>query len=327
MIQVKNNDTVSHIYAGQEILAGEDYTLQTPDYETFRASSSLFSDVGLGVALVGDGSTFFTNPTEGWQYLMKDAPARTTTAGEVVLEWTQFYSLWLSVKAFAHTYCVDCGDKYFVWLLLNGSEVYCPNIVKNTADCTSFETYMKPSCNPNEALRIRVTTCKLGRAMHQRYIAFTTALPGSVDNTNYLENDYGDVTYTMKKRTLSNGVYTWTTTTNSSECNETWVDWEPTFDYEIFKGELDIAKTLVGDAWECHVIAVPDVPANYGGCIELVSNPRIKWKAGTSIGIDASLNPKEMRYSATLHSNKIRAIIKHPAGANSEFQLCLSVFK
>lgn len=327
MIQVKNNDTETHSYAGQEILPGETYTLQMPDYETFRSSSVLFADVGSGTALVGDGTSFFTNPNDGWRFLMSDAPSKIVTAGEVVLEWAQFYTLYLSVKSFAHTYCVDCGDYYFVWLLLNGSEVYCPKILKGTGDATSFETYVKPYCNPNEALRIRVTTCKLGRAMHQRYITFSSATPGSVDNTNYLEQDYGDVTYTMKKRTLTNGVYTWETTTNANECNETWVDWEPTFDYEIFKGELDIGKTVAGNDWECHVIAVPDVPAAYGGSIQLVANPRIKWKAGASIGIDASLNPKEMKYSATLHTNKIRTIIKHPSGASAEFQLCLSVFK
>ena len=81
------------------------------------------------------------------------------------------------------------------------------------------------------------------------------------------------------------------------------------------------------DAWEIHVIGVPDLPSSVGGSVDFIANPRIKWIRDKHLDIDASLNPAELKYNATYHTNKIRFILKHPVGVQTEFQINLKVFK
>ena len=76
------------------------------------------------------------------------------------------------------------------------------------------------------------------------------------------------------------------------------------------------------DIWEVHAVGLPDIPKAYGGEVEFVSNPCLKFRKGKTVNINARLNPKELKYNDPIPgTNKFRFVLKHPAGATSEFQL------
>ena len=120
------------------------------------------------------------------------------------------------------------------------------------------------------------------------------------------------------------------TTTDFTVCKETYIYIEPKFDYELAGGSIYVSNTLDGgndDAWELHVIGVPDIPAIYGGTIHFIANPRVKWLKGAWLEIVADTNPSELKYSSTYHTNKILFVFKHPIAAKSEFQIALRLFR
>lgn len=72
--KIKNNTEVLKTYVGQEIAAGQYYTLsefEVPRWilEASTSGSPLETDIASGDALVNDGTTDFTNPSEGLDYL------------------------------------------------------------------------------------------------------------------------------------------------------------------------------------------------------------------------------------------------------------------
>jgi hypothetical protein len=218
---------------------------------------------------------------------------------------------------------IELAEKYIIWMSVHGLRLVCDNLFKDSADALLFEANYKPNANQPEANLVRITTNMIGRRMHARYITFCTANLNSYDNTDWKNRDFGDLTYSMMD---SNG----NMTTDNSQAIETWIDWEPVFDFEVSGGWIYIPTDLPGtdlDLWEAHVLGVPDVPAALGGEIPFISNPRLKWIRGQVMQIDASLNPAEMKYHPTLHTNKIRFIIKHPQGVQCEMQLNIKVFK
>jgi hypothetical protein len=254
-------------------------------------------------------------------------PTEVFSASAPLLPYADFKTFFSALGGLPTLYYITRPSSYLVWMSINNQNVYLDHEIQTgTTECTDFETTLKPKGNIAECYRIRLTTCKIGRALHDRYISFTTSHQNNYDNTDYKDVDFGDVTYYMKRKDAP-GV--WTTTTDYLECDETWIDWEPLYTYEIMGGHLDVPDELIGDPnlWECHIVAVPDVPAAYGGCITLIANPRLKWKRNKTVDVDANLNPKEMRYDATYHTGKIRTIIKHPRSARIEFQLNLKLFK
>lgn len=175
---------------------------------------------------------------------------------------------------------------------------------------------------PIEDSRTRITTCRQGRKLHSRFITFKTSSQDDFDNTDWQDIDYGDVTYLMKNSDKE-------TTLNPEECKETHIIFEPTYHYEIAAGKLFVPTTLSGDedAWEVHVVGVPDIPQNLGGTIHLIANPRIKWIKGSWLEIDSSMNPSSMQYSPIYHSNKILTVVKHPIAAQIEFQINYVLYK
>jgi hypothetical protein len=217
----------------------------------------------------------------------------------------------------------ELSDRYSVWVEWRGLRLETHNIYKDSTEAEDFVTNIKPISNLPQSNLSRVTTNKFGRRLHDRYISITTAAEtNKYDNTDYKDVDYGDITYVLKD---INGE----TTLVGAEAKETHIIFEPTFDYEIFLGEVYIPSELPGNndnAWECHAVAVPDVTANLGGCIQLIANPRLKWSKGGKIG-KSVFNPAELKYSVTLHTNKILIIFKHPVGSQCEFQINLALFK
>jgi len=245
---------------------------------------------------------------------------------ELVASWVELKAFHMSNGGCFMNY-IDLTTYYYIWLCFRNQKFYLPamyKVIDGTAnpDCTDFETNFKTSCNIPEAPEMRLSTCRYGRKVHSRFISIHTATVNGYNNDNYLDVDQGDVTYIMVD--VDRNV-----TTNPTLCKETWIDWEPLYSYEVAGGDICIPSTLTGDldAWALHVVAAPDYPAQYGGSIQFICNPRLKWAMGTTLSEDESLNPANTTYVPGYHFTKVRWIIKHPVGEQVEFQIHMRIFR
>lgn len=71
-ITIKNISGVDKTYAGQTIIDTETYTVQEGEQSIFSASGDLYTDVAAGTVEIGNGTTFFTIPIEGWSWMAND---------------------------------------------------------------------------------------------------------------------------------------------------------------------------------------------------------------------------------------------------------------
>ncbi len=72
--KIKNNDSETHTWVGQEIQAGQYYQIQPLEEMAWANDSSLLSDIGSGIAIVNDGSSDITDINEAINYLKGDVP-------------------------------------------------------------------------------------------------------------------------------------------------------------------------------------------------------------------------------------------------------------
>lgn len=218
---------------------------------------------------------------------------------------------------------IDLGDRYDVWGQLRGYTIITKDLLKGGSECSDFETCYKLRANIQEADRVRITTCRIGRTLHDRFITFVTSDQDNFDNSDWKKQDLGDVTYSMKDADGN------TTTDNSLAC-ETHISFYPQWDYEISGGHIDVPLSLSGnndDLWEIHVVGAPDIPVESGGSKQFVCNPRVKWCKGQKLCIDADLNPKDVTGAVNQYARKILVLVMHPVGAQSEFQVRLKLYR
>jgi hypothetical protein len=320
-IRIKNTAEVTKTWGGKEFQPNEIYQVQTADYNGFLSDQRLFQDVANGVALIGDMDAFKTSVIDAWEYLEHDGATEVSTVGELQVTWAQMKQFYDDNATGTYLNYVDMGDYYYIWAAFRSQKMFIPKLLKTEA--TQFESTYKMKCNVNEAQEVRITTNRFGRRLHRRYISFTTASQGTFCNHNYLLQDQGDVTYKMLDE---NGQ----PTTVNADAETTMIDFEPSWCYEIASGAIYVPDTLAGsddDYWEFHAVGVPDVPESMGGCIAFIQNPHLRWSKGNSLMVDSTLNPANMRHSSTYHTNKIRFIVHHPKGAQSDFQVVLGMFR
>lgn len=99
-----------------------------------------------------------------------------------------------------------------------------------------------------------------------------------------------------------------------ADCVETRVDWEPSYTYEIIGG---VVQFLAAVEQRCpiEVIAIPDLPAIYGGTKPFVQNFDLRFTPAKGEVRADGRAVKELPYSATYHTNKLRLRVRHGAGA------------
>lgn len=238
------------------------------------------------------------------------------------VSYEEFTSFVDSLGDSVHIAHANFGTYCLAWSQYRGL-IISTRVREDDSHWADFQSNIMPRSNRLEADRVRITTCRIGRKLSSRYISFSTASPTSMDNTDSAGVDFGDVTYTMRK---GDG----TVTTNTAEAEQTVIDFHPTFNFEIAGGIIFMPSALSGsndDAWEMHVIGAPDISAAYGGSIPFIANNRIKWIKGSRLDLDANLNPAEVSGDVTALARKIRFIFLHPAGAQSEFQINIRIYK
>jgi len=72
IITIHNISGTNKMYVGQSIPNATTYTLIDSDVSCFKMDSTLFTDVGLGVVLIGNGTDDFNDSAEGWAWLQGD---------------------------------------------------------------------------------------------------------------------------------------------------------------------------------------------------------------------------------------------------------------
>jgi len=68
-VKVKNDSGESKTWCGKVYADQEEYQLSVAEMIQYSDNSTFFSDVGIGDALVGDGSQYFSDSVVGWNWL------------------------------------------------------------------------------------------------------------------------------------------------------------------------------------------------------------------------------------------------------------------
>lgn len=104
------------------------------------------------------------------------------------------------------------------------------------------------------------------------------------------------------------------------------IDFEPIYDYYVIGGRATLFEPTETNVI-LNAVGVPDVPANMGGTKILIQNVNFKFiNADEWIHVDGRAS-KALLYNATYHTNKIRFIVDHPAGAAHNVCILMEIYK
>jgi len=171
---------------------------------------------------------------------------------------------------------------------------------------------------------VRQTIVNKAVTFRPRAITCYTADPSKLHNCDPAGVDYEDVTvkcYKANGDEITQAPYT--------DAVKTVLDFEPAYYYEMIGGGIDIPTTITGgttDLWYGACVGVPDIPAEYGGSIDLMNELNMEADRDGILLLDGR-GVLGLEYSATLHTNKIRFIFKHPAGESKRLLLMLEIFR
>lgn len=170
---------------------------------------------------------------------------------------------------------------------------------------------------------IRPKAAKAGWTYHLTAPEFCTSKIDSLYHKDITGTDLNQCT--VKYYDASNVELT-TQGTCDTDCVKTVFSFEPPFDYEIIGGTVKTVGAVSIDV-RCWVIAVPDVPAIYGGSKVMVQNVNLKF-IDPNNGIEADGRAsKYMTYSATNHTNKLQLTLKHPVGHKEDIMMAFEIYK
>jgi hypothetical protein len=166
----------------------------------------------------------------------------------------------------------------------------------------------------------RTKVVPTGMTFCLRSFEFTTATANSVNNSDSSNAHLSDVTasfFDASNNPLSDDL---------STCVKTVIDFEPPVNYYIIGGQIRCADTVSSDV-RVHVVAVPDVPANYGGSKVMVQNVNLRYiSALEKIDADGRVG-KPLTYDPVHHTNKLRFILYHSPGYALPVMISLEVFQ
>lgn len=170
----------------------------------------------------------------------------------------------------------------------------------------------------------RIKHAPTGWTYQLRGIEFTTSTINSLINNDKDKKSLLDCV--VKFYDVDNNLINDQPTADLS-CTKTIIDLEPTYDYYIIGGRLIIAEVPTTNVY-CSIVAVPDIPALYGGSKVVVQNMNLHFltQNNNSIIIDGR-SAKQLSYSAVNHTNKLRIIIFHDVGDKNLISVCLEHYK
>ena len=170
----------------------------------------------------------------------------------------------------------------------------------------------------------QTTSSTTGGKYRLRVFSFKSALPSSVHNKKPDVTDYGVVVmrcYDAGGAEVSGA--------GLLLAVKSVIDFEPSYGYEAIGGMLNIPPSIVGGItgnWFVSAIGVPDVPEAMGGSIDFINEVNLELCHTNRIDTDGRATTY-MAPDATYHTNKIRFILRHPAGVEQPFQIYLETFR
>lgn len=109
---------------------------------------------------------------------------------------------------------------------------------------------------------------------------------------------------------------------NWATITKTVIDFEPTYDYEVIGGYIRTLNDITMDI-RIWIVAVPDIDAGSGGSKEMIGGLNLNYmKPENVFNVDGRVS-KSLKYDATYHTNKLRMILRYPAGTH-EF-ICINL--
>jgi len=204
---------------------------------------------------------------------------------------------------------MELNDAYYIWLEYQGQSFNCLLPI-GTQDLKDFIDNYKPKIVLKNDIaldgqrRTKITHVFLGRTLRVHYVLINTATLESNDTSGWTTVHLKD----------ADG----NTTEDGSQATKTCIDFEPSFDYEIYGGGLQTMEPME-DNFYGSAILLPDIPESLGGSVCSIRNKLLK-QPKEDIFI-AGFGTVELKYNEEQHTNKVRIQIDHPAGDTHKFQI------
>jgi hypothetical protein len=168
----------------------------------------------------------------------------------------------------------------------------------------------------------RIKVAPTGWSFNYRMIEIQLSTVGGISNLDVNGNDVGDAS--IKLYDANNTLIT--DPAQQGNAVKTVVDLEPPYNICVAGGCLRMDTKPASDV-TLNVIAVPDVPAQYGGSKVFIQNVNLTYIYGT-IGLNADGRAaKQLNYDVVHHTNKFRFIFKHDAGYQFWCAILMEIYK
>jgi hypothetical protein len=207
------------------------------------------------------------------------------------------------------------------------------NKVLEKADKEQFEASYKPLSNPklyqndsDGAPLARAKAAPTGWTFQLRGFEFITSALASIINLDQNGQAGSDISIKLYDGNGAEITVAGIGNVNLLTCVKTVIDFEPPYDYYIVGAKMRTLSALNADV-RVTAIAVPDVPYAYGGSRVFVQNANFRYIAANDKFDADGRAAKFMPYSAVNHTNKIRLIINHAAGAQHSFSVNIEHFR
>jgi hypothetical protein len=174
----------------------------------------------------------------------------------------------------------------------------------------------------DNALIVRTKAAKKGWTYCATGFTFSLATPASVSALNVDGTSKSWITVTCKD---ASGVIV-TDSSLSSTIVQTYVDFEPPYDYEVIGGELRQSLTLIDDVI-FFILAAPDIPAAAGGSKVMAEGLNIKFLApGNMFSVDGRVS-KLLTHNSVYHTSKLRFVFWHRAGLQEQIMITVEHYR
>lgn len=253
---------------------------------------------------------------------------------------TSIKASWTQIKSFADqrgvsVQYVDFNGNYFI-SVIDGTfsvETLISKEDANNADLLDFEANYKANGNKrigqidsDGAPLARIKAAPTGWTFQLRGFEFQTSALDSVINYSETGSALSDISIKLYKANGDEITTPGIANVNLLACVKTVVDFEPAYDYYIIGAKMRVLTALNSDV-RVTAIVVPDISYQNGGSRVLAQNVNFRYiAAGDKFDADGRA-AKFLAYNATYHTNKIRLIINHAAGAQHSFSLNIEHFK
>lgn len=171
-------------------------------------------------------------------------------------------------------------------------------------------------------LTIRNTTASKCHNFSLRVFSFTFGDPSTLKNLRPSDfSPLSDVTMTCYD---SGGAVT----TDPTQAVKTVLDFEPTYNYEVIGGWVDLPSGLIGGttgSYWVSCIGVPDIPSAYGGSIPFVYPVNLE-HAFTQKVVSDGRATQYLTYDPVHHTSKLRWIFLHPVSSGFGLQIYVETF-